>query len=131
VGRFFVRRTLKSCALAIPRIKALVDQRNALLAERDQLIASGRGERDQLIESGRRVDELLISNAQLQHALSHMKGLPVPPRHLQERVSAAIFRHFSPPRRARSASSTTFCDPPAKNLPISSACSIWVSVAAG
>ena len=85
---------LKSLALKIPRIRALASQRDALLSERDALVS----ERDHLLEArgaaARRADELLLANSQLADALKHANGLPIPPRHLQERVVGGYYSDF-------------------------------------
>lgn len=86
---------IKSIALKIPQIKALVSQRDALLSERDALLS----ERDRLLKAQgvdpeKRVDELLVANSQLSDALKHATVLPIPPRHLQERVVGGYFPNF-------------------------------------
>ena len=107
---------LKSLALKIPRVKALVVQRDALLSERDQLLkAQGdlllerdrirsaqeqrfSSEEDKLIESQSaarlNADELIVSNTQLSDALKHAAALPIPPRHLQVRVVGGYYPAF-------------------------------------
>jgi SAM-dependent methyltransferase len=78
---------LKSLALKIPQIKALVQQRDALLVERHSLLNA-----EPLPDP--RVDGLLVANKQLTDALTHANALPVPPRHLQERVVGGYFAEF-------------------------------------
>jgi SAM-dependent methyltransferase len=86
---------LKSLALRIPRIKALVSQRDALFLERDALLS----QRERLLGTQglcqeKRIDELSVDNAQLSDALKHANALPLPPRHLQERVVGGYFVDF-------------------------------------
>jgi ubiquinone/menaquinone biosynthesis C-methylase UbiE len=78
---------LKSLALKIPQIKALVQQRDALAAERDFLL-NAKPVPDP------RVDGLLVANKQLTDALAYANALPLPPRHLQERVVGGYFADF-------------------------------------
>lgn len=103
---------LKTLALKVPRIKALashrdalLSERNALLTERDRLLDALLSERDALLTERdrlleaqgaaiRRTDELLLANSQLADALKHANGLPIPPRHLQERVAGGYFSDF-------------------------------------
>jgi SAM-dependent methyltransferase len=81
-------KMLKTIALKIPQIKAVVSQRDALLSERDRLnLAQGTA-------SDRRVDESLVANLQLSDALKHANVLPIPPRHLQERVVGGYYPDF-------------------------------------
>jgi ubiquinone/menaquinone biosynthesis C-methylase UbiE len=86
---------LKSLALRIPRVKALVSQRDALFLERDALLS----EREQLLGTQgicqeKRIAGLSVENAQLSDALKHANALPLPPRHLQERVVGGYFADF-------------------------------------
>jgi SAM-dependent methyltransferase len=86
---------LKSLALRIPRIKALVSQRDALFLERAALLS----QRERLLGTQglcqeKRIDELSVANAQLLDALKHANALPLPPRHLQERVVGGYFVAF-------------------------------------
>jgi ubiquinone/menaquinone biosynthesis C-methylase UbiE len=64
-----LKSVVNSLALLVPPIRSVLSERNELRAEVAELRA-----------------DLLTATSQLSDALRHANGLPVPPRHLQERV---------------------------------------------